>query len=191
MPSTNINDQRPGSLNAKADPKACVFPTLNEEQSYDNLPLTEDCVWTNTFCKGNVQCLMYPKTYMYGTQNCSYPSQHAYTSLSSLVHQTWSRMAEYFFTSWQSLQPFTVVEPAPLPFFSAAYDAWTYDTSSIRSYLSNINPDTSKEVMCNVITANAIVNFTKCNDANFDALQRFTASLRQKGPPIIPGKFIN
>jgi len=189
MPSTNINDQRVGSLNAKGDPKACVFPTLNEEQSYDNLPLTEDCVWTNTFCKGNVQCLMYPKTYMYGTQNCSYPSQNAYTSLSSLVHQTWSRMAEYFFANWQRLQPFTVVEPGPLPFFSTAYDAWTYDTASIRSYLSNINPDTSKEVMCNVITTNAVVNFTKCNDANFDALQRFTASLRQKGPPIIPGNF--
>ena len=188
-PSTNINMQYAGSPKRLKDPKDCVFLTLNEEQAYDDLPLTDECIWTDTYCPGKGQCKLYPKTYMYGTQNCSYPAVNAYTSLSSLVHQTWNRMADYFYSNWQSMPPFSVVQPGPLPFFSSPYDAWTYDTSSIRSYLSNINPDTSKEVMCNVITANATVNFTQCNDANYDVLQRFTASLRQRGAPVVPGKF--
>ena len=38
-------------------------------------------------------------------------------------------------------------------------------TTPVRVYMSNINQDTTSEIMC-VITTNPI-NFTTCNDANY------------------------
>jgi hypothetical protein len=66
------------------------------------------------------------------------------------------------------------------------FPSYVYDTSAIRNYMSNINPDTTKEVMCVLTSASSAINFTVCNDPNYAALQAFTASQRQRGAPVVP-----
>ena len=190
MPSSNINEMRPGSNKNPDNPVACIFSSLNEQRAFYDMPaLPNDCVWTNMKCVGDVTCKNYSKTYMYGLQNCSYPTKNPYISHNALVYDTWSEMSDYFINAWkQNQSPLTSAQPVSLSFYSDTYfSQWKYDASGIKNYLSNINPDTSKEVMC--VISQIALNFTQCNDANFDALQRFTNSLRQRAAPIVPGIF--
>ena len=74
--------------------------------------------------------------------------------------------------------------------YSGFFSGW--DTSAIGTYMSNINPDTTKEVMCVLTSAASAVNFTTCNDVNYATLQAYTSSLRQTGAPLVQeGKQLN
>ena len=201
MPNKNINDINYGSAQ-KYDidgkpifpmspfQQGCIFRNLSMEQRYYGNPSTSGCIFDgNMKCQG-IPCKMYPLTYLKGTQGCKYPIENAYTSLSALVNQVWNQMADSFTSKLKSLPPFPQPVPVEPVFFTASkvyFSSWTYDISDIKAYTSNINPDTTKEVMCVISSADTVINYTTCNDDNYMFLQRYTDSLRQKASPIVPG----
>ena len=191
MPSTNIKDQHYGLLsNDKKVPnpttQACIYADLNSQERLISpsriSPINGQFDRDRQF--NGVRCKQYPLTYMFGTQDCQYPTRNKFTSLSALMNQVWDAMSASFFALPQPTQ--AGITPVELTFWQMgdALTGWSFDTTDIKSYMSNINPDTTKEVMC-VITGSRI-NFTTCNDANFAALKAFTDSQRQDGAPIIP-----
>ena len=195
MPSENIRDQRiplPGK-----DPALdkCIFDSLNaQEKLVASKASAVDCAFADgSFVCGSVPCMTYPLTYMHGTQNCSYPLERAYTSLSALLIHVWEAMSEAFHESFSTVYSSLATSeaglpPVELPFFPNSSHTsllqWKFDTSDVRLFISNINPDIHREVMCVISKSN--VNFTTCNNENFAALKAFTDSMRQKAAPIVP-----
>jgi hypothetical protein len=165
--------------------QACIFPNLNSQErlvspnriSAISGPFDRDRQFAGVLCK------QYPLTYMFGSHNCQYPTRNQFTSLAALLHQVWDAMSESFFALHQPTQSGT--PPVELTFWQMPHtlSKWSFDTTDIKSYISNINPDTTREVMC-VITGTK-VDYTTCNDANYAALKAFTQSQRQNGAPII------
>ena len=190
MPSTNIRglgfpdvSPLPGVSNPT---QACIFTDLNSQESLfspQRISPRNGPFDANRQFNG-VPCKQYPLTYMKGTQNCRYPVENEFTSLAALLNQVWGVMSGYFSLA----QPVSWVRPAELTFWQVGrfpgWGGWTYDTTEIRAYSSNINPDTTKEVMC--VISGARVNFTTCNDANYAALRDFTDTQRQNAAPLIP-----
>jgi hypothetical protein len=196
MPSINTNDNNFPKLSDKDAKKACIYPDLKSQQTFFTPthisdisgPFDKDMLFEGITCK------QYPLSYMVGTQDCKYPIQSRFTSLSSLLSKMWEAMIGRFLSSLKSLPDATQLlsgtPPVELKFWQTralrrnGFASWSYDTNDIKGYMSNINPDTTKEVMC-AITGSR-VNFTTCNDANFASLRDFTDSQRQDGAPIIP-----
>jgi hypothetical protein len=201
MPNSNINDNRYSTLSDKRFEKTCIYPDLRSQElvftptriSDTSGPFDKDKLFNGIVCK------QYPYTYMNGTQDCKYPMQDQFTSLSSLLNKVWEAMSSQFMSTLQSLPEATQLvdgstnigtPPVELTFWQIGtlgrngFSSWSYDTTEIKTYMSNINPDTTKEVMC--VISGTKVNFTTCNDANYAALRDFTESQRQDGAPIIP-----
>lgn len=172
--------------------QACIFPTLGLQErlfSEQRISAADGPFDSNRQFNG-IPCKQYPLTYMSGLQDCRYPTLNNYTSLAALLNQVWDTMSSYYFTKLQSLpgytQSATGIPPAELTFWQlrGRFAAWSYDVTEIRKYMSNINPDTTKEVMC--VISGTRVNFTTCNDENYAALRDFTESQRQTAAPIVP-----
>ena len=197
MQFTSIKESNPGGREpyTGAD-QACIFQDLNSQERVSNqqrlTALNPQLDSANRRFTNGVLCKQYPLTYMSGTQDCKYPIQSKFTSLAALMSQVWDTMSSYFFPLYQSLPAFIQshdgVPPVELTFWQvdSGFTSWSYDVSAIRSYMSNINPDTTKEVMC-VISDN-VVNFTACNDVNYAYLKDFTDRQRQKAAPIVQHK---
>jgi hypothetical protein len=199
MPSTNSitrngRPQRYASLSDTGEnsEKACIFPDLRSQETM--FSPTRISTFDGLFDKdkqyNGIQCKQYPLMYMDGTQDCKYPMQTQYTSLSSLINKVWGAMSSQFISTLQALPEAIQVKggtpPVELSFWQVGgqgFSSWSYDTTDIKRYMSNVNPDTTKEVMCLISVTR--VNFTPCNDPNFAALRDFTESQRQDGPPII------
>ena len=183
MPSENIEGQR--FYTQEIGTQGCIFPTANTERAYYDLPaLQSDCQYQSLQCGGQA-CATYPLIYMAGKQACRYPTPVPYTSLNSLMRGVWKDLQSDFVARFQL--PGTAAAPKALAFFGEGlFAGWAYDVSGIRAYMSNINPDTTKDVMCVLTSAASAINFTECNDPNFAALQAFTAGRRQRGAPIVP-----
>ena len=166
----------------------CVFTTLYEQNLFKAPDAVEvPGVFLNGRA-GNDECLKFPSVFSKGQQNCKYPMAKTYTGLLSHVSYVWSKMLATFQTKYQSLPSFSMPEPSQPAFFqsSSLYfpTGWTYNTMDLRKYLSNIHPDTSKEIMC-TLTSDKI-DFTTCNDQNYATLQAHTENVRQDGPSILP-----
>jgi hypothetical protein len=196
MPSTDTSDHTfPRLSDAKAS-KACIYPDLRSQQEFFTPTHISDI--SGPFDKdqrfNGIECKKYPLTFMKGKQECKYPIQKQFTSLSSLLNKIWESISNKFITTLQSVPGITQLidgtPPVELTFWQMTalkkngFSTWSYDTTGIKSYMSNINPDTTKEVMC--VISGERVNFTTCNDANFASLKDFTDSQRQDGAPIIP-----
>ena len=182
MPSQNIQNQR--FMSQSSVGQACIFPDLNAERSYYDLPpKTPNCAFQDKTCRG-VTCQTYPLTYMTGQQACRYPTPNAYTSLNALMRGVWGELQPGFLQAFA--RPLTIATPVEQPFFTGHFKGWAYDISGIKAYMSNINPDTSKEIMCVLTSAASAINFTVCNDPNYAALRAFTDSQRHKGAPVVP-----
>ena len=169
----------------------CIYSDPNEQRTLLGLTTNSDTCsfYGESWQCAGTNCMAYPLTYMHGTQNCSYPLRAPYTSLSALLVYVWQAMQAQFSDSFDSMYSDNAggERPQELPFFSnvsTTFDGWRFDTSDVKRYMSNINPDTNKEVMC--VISDAIIDYTTCNDDNFAALKAFTESLRQTGAPIVP-----
>ena len=188
-PSTNTGTGRVVSLTDQPAPDSqCIFNDLADQQKFYNPDSNAvSCIFSQGGC--NPACARYPLTYQVGGLACSYPVNQTYTSLLGLVEYVWADLKPLFLQNLQNLPPFVPIAPTALPFFNGSqtfFHGWTYNALNVQSYISNINPDTSKEVMCLATSAANAVNFTVCNDANYAALGAFTDSLRQQGAAIVP-----
>jgi len=170
-----------------SEPTECVFPTVWEQRLFSN-PSAPEVQGTYTDKRfGSEKCMEYPLAFSRGEQDCKYPTERVFTSLYSHVVYTWSRMESQFIQNFEKLSQFTPPQPAELDFFRQGqiyFSSWKFDTIEVRRYMSNIHPDTSKEVMCTI--SDATLDFTTCNDANFASLKAHTDSLRQNGPAVVP-----
>lgn len=201
MPNANIRSWAFAPLKGVGDDspytgadQACIFQDLNSQErlfSQQRITTPNAALYAaNRKFTNGIPCKQYPLTYMFGTQNCSYPIPNEFTSLAALMNQVWDTMSGYFFPAYQTLPGYIQSElgipPVELSFWqmNGRFSSWTYDVSVIRSYMSNINPDTTKEVMC--VISSTIVNFTTCNDVNYATLRDFTDSQRQNAAPIVP-----
>ena len=187
MPNTNIRDQQYGRLSkTPIDPtQACIYPNLNSQESLTHAqPSTSKGQFDRDRQFNGIPCKQYPLIYMSGTQDCQYPTSKSFTSLPALMNQVWDAMSASFLARVDTTQDIT--PPVELTFWQMPLllSRRRYDTTDIRGYMSNINPDTTKEVMCVIVGTK--VNFTTCNDVNFAALRDFTESQRQQGASIIP-----
>ena len=185
--------------------QACVFNDLLEEYTYFNVPTT--LMSSNSPCStqtwqpgaggsglmcGLAPCHTYPLVYQTGPQACGYPTQDDYQSLSSLLDRVWASLQSGFISNLlkYGAPNVTLYEFDLFRYNNAYFPGWGYDVTPIQSYMSNINPDTTKEIMCTI--TDAVVDFTTCNDPNYAALKAFTASLRQRAAPLVPsGKQLN
>jgi hypothetical protein len=195
MPNSNIgtldvvNLNRGDATAQERPPSACIFQDLNDQIHYYNpsAPVTS-CPFVNRRC-ASTECKDYPLVFATGEQGCRYPMLNNYTSLSSLVNYVWRQVRGAFNDTLKGLPKFVATPPATLGFFDASstfFPGWSYDITGVQRYMSNINPDTSKEVMCVLSSAKDSVNFTTCNDKNFDALAAFANSFRTQGASTIP-----
>ena len=191
MPSANTNDWNfkvVSSSTTDVNPatQSCIFTDLNsQERLFSPQRISSDSgKFGPERSFGGVRCKQYPLTYMAGTQDCAYPIANAFTSLPALMNQVWDTMSSYFFPALSL--PGSGVSPVELSFWQIGvkFPSWTYDTTEVKGYMSNINPDTTKEVMC--IISGTRVNFTTCNDANYAAIRDFTDSQRQDAAPLVP-----
>lgn len=174
--------------------QACIFQDLNSQERVSGqqrlTAFNPQLDAANRKFTNGVPCKQYPLSYMSGTQDCKYPIQGKFTSLAALMNQVWDTMSSYFFPSYQSLPAYIQsqdgIPPVELTFWqvNSRFASWSYDVSAIRSYMSNINPDITKEVMC--VISDTVINFTSCNDVNYAYLKVFTDSQRQKAAPIVP-----
>ena len=184
MPSTNIEGQQ--YMTSSFGTQACIFPDVNSErQNYDLSPLPTNCLFQNQLCPPNPPCRTYPLVYMTGKQACRYPTSAPYSSLRTLIAQVWTGLRDGFLKNVYI--PASVATPVAFDLFTSSdqyFAGWAYDVTGIRSYMSNINPDTTKEVMC--VLSSVVINFTTCNDPNYAALQAFTDSQRQQAAPLVP-----
>ena len=184
-------------VNLKLTPASqtgCIFNNLLQQmQAFqpDLTSLPNNCDFTSGTGACRVECFAYPLTFSTGQQACRYPLKQNFTNFGTkaLITYLWSQLEPQFSANYKAMSAFTPPSPAPLDFFADAqayFSGWTFDLTAVQSYLSNINPDTKKEVMCVPVDANQAVNFTVCNDANYAALGAFTQSLRQPAAPIVP-----
>lgn len=193
MPNQNIASQQLVTLKVPTGvPKpasACIFDDLNDQiHFYDPNAPDQQCPFVNRFC-ASTECKDYPLVFATGEQGCRYPMQNNYTSLSSLVQYVWRQMSGRFNDSLKSLPPFIPAAPVPLAFFNDSntyFAGWSYDITGVQRYMSNINPDTSKELMCVLSSAKEAVNFTTCNDRNYEALSSFAQAFRGQGAAQVP-----
>ena len=190
MPNQNIASL--DVVNIRNTPKsasACIFDDLDDQiRYYDPVAPSRPCPFVNRRC-ASVECKDYPLIFATGEQGCRYPMQNNYTSLSFLVGYVWRQMRQSFNETLSSLPEFTPATPVSLAFFedSTTYFAgWSYDITEVKRYMSNINPDTSKELMCVLSSAKDAVNFTTCNDQNFDALSSMADAFRVQGAAKVP-----
>lgn len=185
--------------------QACIFPNLYEEYMYYNVPTTAsdqgvlcstqamDAPGFNLMC-GKAVCHRAPLVYQTGPQACQYPE--AYGSLSDLLDSVWRNMQGAFIANLRRrLSAFQIATPYEFGFFrynNLYFQGWTYDVTQILTFLSNVNPDTTKAIMCTITPPGSVINFTTCNDPNYAALKAFTAGRRQRGAPLVPrGKQLN
>ena len=194
MPNDNIASFRVVSLkNIPAGqtrpPSACIFEDLDDQiHYYDPNAPTQKCKFVNRRC-ASTECKDYPLVFATGEQGCRYPMQNNYTSLSSLVSHVWNQVRGPFNDTLKSLSKFVAASPVQLTFFDGGatyFSGWNYDITAIQRYMSNINPDTSKEVMCVLSSAKNAVNFTTCNDKNYEALGSFASGFRIQGASKVP-----
>ena len=202
--STDINSlYRPSQNQARITPMTvtrsqmpderhkCIFDDLADQVKYflpDSQPTS--CPFSNGVCAQNQRkCITYPLSYSTGDQACEYPLYTTFVSTESLLEYVWGKIGETFNSTLSQKQDFAPATPREVQFFShdaEYFSGWVFDTSQVQRYLSNINPDTTKEVMCVLVDAAEAVNFTVCNDKNYVALQEFTDSLRQQGAAVVP-----
>jgi len=190
MPNQNLASQL--VTNVRTTPEAgrgCIFNDLADQiKFYDPSASPASCPFVNRRCAA-AECKDYPLVFATGEQGCRYPMQNNYTGLSYLVQYVWGQMKGPFNSKLQTLPKFTPAPPAPLAFFEDStryFPGWSFDLTGLQRYMSNINPDTSKELMCVLSSAREAVNFTACNDRNYEALSSFTQSFRRQGPAVIP-----
>jgi hypothetical protein len=187
QPSENAIDNTVSLETTPNAPSACIYNDLAEQMMFYNpLSRTPSCVFANNKC--DIACRRYPTTFQTGKINCQYPLPRPYISAFGLVSYVWSKLKAQFLTQLSGLDPYLPTPPSSLLFFEDSqlrFPGYTYTALGVQRYLSNINPDTSKQVMCQVTTATP-VDFTTCNDANFAALAAFTDKLRQKGAAVVP-----
>jgi hypothetical protein len=194
MPNQNIASLDVVNLNADVEgrprpPSACIFNDLKDQlQYYNPSSSAASCPFVNRRCSSS-DCKDYPLVFATGEQGCRYPMQNNYTSLSSLVNYVWRQMRGQFNDTLKALPKFVATPPVTLGFFDeggAYFPGWSYDITGLQRYMSNINPDTSKEVMCILSSARDAVDFTTCNDQNYEALASFADSFRTQGASKIP-----
>lgn len=193
MPNQNIASQTLVSLKVPdgmaKPPSECIFRDLNDQRHYyDPDASNQPCPFVNRFC-ASTECKDYPLVFSTGEQGCRYPMQNNYTSLSSLVQYVWLQMRGRFNETLNALPKFTPTPPVALPFFNDSntyFSGWSYDITGVQRYMSNINPDTSKELMCVLSSAKDAVNFTTCNDGNYEALSSFAQAFRSQGAAKVP-----
>ena len=185
-PSTNTAG---GVIYTKySSPTACIFNDLADQSKFYN-PYSDQpsCLFSTKSC--GVDCVKYPLTYQSGGLPCAYPLNHTYSSADDLIYYIWDKLGPVFQKNLRSLTPFTQLPPSSLSFFNDSqkfFPEWAYSALEVQRYMSNINPDTTKDVMCTVTDPSNAVNFTVCNDANYAALKSFTETLRQNGAPVVP-----
>ena len=193
MPNKNIASMEITSIipppGKSKPPSACIFTDLNDQIHYydPNAPV-HACTFVDRRCAAT-ECKEYPLVFATGEQGCRYPMQNNYTSLSSLVQYVWLQTKGRFNDTLNALPPFVPASPVPLSFFedsNAYFPTWSYDITGVQRYMSNINPDTSKELMCVLSSAKEAVNFTTCNDKNFEALSSFAEAFRTQGAAKVP-----
>jgi hypothetical protein len=201
MPRQQDTEPAPLDVDDVKDPnqRACVFPNLLQQNQFYSLddPDPSPCDFVNFQCNQKpeshpVSCIQYPLTYIEGNQACGYPTSKQYTSLLSHIQYMWMEMRGQFQDRYtRKLASETFVFPAPYePLFfqlsTASFPNWQFDTTAARTYLSNIHPDTTKEVMCTMTSATDIINFTVCNDPNYATLRAHTDRMRAQASPILP-----
>lgn len=200
MPTQTQISELPKASTVSASAKSCIFTNLVDQvRSYNPTASIQQCQFSSGLCP--VECFKYALTYARGSLECRYPLKKQFTNfgLKSMLEYLWSRsqstaesqLRTVFNRTFNALSPFSQPSPEPLGFFTASqanFAGWSFDMTGVQNYLSNINPDTSKAVMCMITSAVDRVNFTTCNDANYATLAAFTQSLRQKAAPVIPGE---
>jgi len=191
-PSTNDGDTTYGTLKNNKE-TACIFNTVKQQISFyspdSNAALTaSECRFDTGQCE--VECKRYPLIYQTGGMVCQYPvAGITYSDITSLLNYVWDRLKDRFAQNLKDIPVQAQTPPSQLPFFTESqrnFPGWTYNALPVQNYMSNINPDTTKEVMCAVTQAKDAINFTVCNDKNYDALRQFTNSLRGPGASVVP-----